>query len=87
MQDLSNLFSDPLSALVVTSQAGGNMQSSNNDAMTAPGSKPTDPLPDRSEQGQPKVTASPGPQVVKGGKDHHPGSTYSPGPPAWKNTK
>lgn len=87
MQDLSSkLPSDPVTALAPTSQAGGNMMSDSNWAMTAPGSKPTDPLPDRDEQGDPKITASDGPSVVKGGRDRRPPSRYSPGPPAWKNT-
>lgn len=43
-QDLSNaIFSkDPVSVLVPTSQEGGNMQASNEEAMTAPGSAPVD---------------------------------------------
>ena len=38
-----------------TSQAGGNMQSSAKEALTAPGSEPVDPVPDRSEQGDPHI--------------------------------
>ena len=42
----------------VTSQAAGNMISSNERAMTAPGSQPADPLPDRDHQGDPTVEFS-----------------------------
>lgn len=43
-QDLSNSIfpKGPVSALVPTSQEGGNMQASNEEAMTAPGSVPVD---------------------------------------------
>lgn len=86
MQDLSGLLpGDPVTAIAPTSQAGGNMMSSNRQAMSAPGSLPTDPLPPEKEQGDPEITASNGPSVTKGGKDRHPGS-YSPSAPAWKNT-
>lgn len=53
MQDLSHLAAN---GPWVTSQAGGNMVSSNDQAMTGPGSEPVDPLPDREHQGEPKVT-------------------------------
>lgn len=52
MQDLSSLAAD---GPWITSQAAGNMTSSNEGAMTGKGSEPVDPLPDRSEQGDPKV--------------------------------
>jgi hypothetical protein len=88
MQDLTQQVfkGDPISPLTGASMAAGNMMSSNDEAMTAPGSKPTDPLPDRDEQGDPKITASSGPAVVRGGRDHHPSGGYRPGTPAWKNT-
>jgi hypothetical protein len=58
MQDLSKMLTtDPVTALAPTSQAGGNMMSSNRLAMTAPGSEPVDPLPPAQDQGDPKVTA------------------------------
>lgn len=58
MEDLSGkLTSDPVTALAPTSQAGGNMMSSNRFAMTAPGSPPTDPLPPSKDQGDPAITA------------------------------
>jgi hypothetical protein len=55
MQDLSEMARN---GPWVTSQAAGNMTSSNDEAMTAPGSQPVDPLPDRADQGDPKVTSS-----------------------------
>lgn len=43
MQDLSSLLpGDPISVLAPTSQEGGNMRASNEQAMTAPGSVPVD---------------------------------------------
>jgi hypothetical protein len=58
-KDLSNLLpQDPISALSPTSQEGGNQQSSNEDAMTAPGSQPVDVLKDRDVQVDPKIEAS-----------------------------
>ena len=56
MQDLSNLAAN---SLTVTSQAGGNMMSSNAQAMTAPGSRPVDPLPDRDRQDDPNLDMGP----------------------------
>jgi hypothetical protein len=59
MEDLSHLCpGGPVTALAPTSQAGGNMMSSNDLAMTAPGGRPVDPLPDRAEQGDPAIDAS-----------------------------
>ena len=61
MEDLSSIFArlggDPITALAPTSQAAGNMQSSPRLAMTARGSEPVDPLPDRDHQGDPTVGA------------------------------
>jgi hypothetical protein len=58
VQDLSNFLpGDPITALAPTSQAGGNMMSSNKLAHTAPGSPPVDPLPPTSDQGDPKIGA------------------------------
>ncbi len=42
----------------VTSQAGGNMASSNERAMTAPGGDPVDPMPQPDNQGDPEVQVS-----------------------------
>lgn len=62
MEDLTGIYeqfgSDRITALAPTSQAGGNMMSSNRLAMTAPGSPPVDPLPPAKDQGDPKITAS-----------------------------
>jgi hypothetical protein len=45
VQDVSHLLpGDPISALVPTSQAGGNQVSSNANARTAPGSQPSTPF-------------------------------------------
>lgn len=59
MQDLSHLCNpDPISSLTPTSMAAGNMESSNANAMTAPGSPPVDPLPPAAEQDDPDIVAS-----------------------------
>ena len=80
MQDLSDLARN---GPWVTSQAGGNMVSSNAEAQTAPGSLPSDTLPDRDHQGDPAVTASdmvplgtPPARITTGG--------YAPSPSVWK---
>lgn len=66
----------------VTSQAGGNMTSSNEQAMTAPGSRPVDPLPDRTDQGDPKVTVPAAtPPGQPSGRVH---DGYTPSPLSWK---
>ena len=80
MQDLSSLAKNGPWA---TSQAGGNMMSSTEQAMTAPGSPPADPLPDREHQGDPTVTAADSPRSVM---VHATGSTYAPTSVAWKDT-
>lgn len=91
MKDLSSLLpSDPITALAPTSQAGGNMMSDSKQAMTAPGSEPVDPLPDRSDQGNPKVTASNG-QKIMPAHDGKPQASKqldtTPAPrPAWTKT-
>ena len=82
MEDLSSLAKD---GPWVTSQAGGNMMSSNELAMTGKGTEPADPLPDRENQGDPKVGVTDTlnlnypPGRIKG-------SDYSPSPVAWKTT-
>jgi hypothetical protein len=62
VEDLSTIYeqfgSDRITALAPTSQAGGNMMSSNRLALTAPGSPPVDPLPPAKDQGDPKITAT-----------------------------
>ena len=67
MQDLSNILPvDPVSALAPTSQAGGNMLSSNEEAMTAPRSQPVDVLTDRDVQSDPKITPSNKAEIAPG---------------------
>ena len=78
MQDLSPLAKNGPWA---TSQAGGNMTSSNEQAMTAPGTPPVDPLPDREHQGDPTVTLISNPRTVM-----TTGTAFSPSPVAWKDT-
>jgi hypothetical protein len=80
MQDLSHLAAN---GPWVSSQAGGNMISGNDQAQTGPGSPPADPLPDRDHQGDPSVTASdtrpvgtPGPRRPV---------AYTPVPVIWKD--
>lgn len=51
-QDLSRLADD---SMWPSSQAAGNMTSSSREAMTAPGSSPVDPVPDRNQQGDPTI--------------------------------
>lgn len=88
MEDLSHVIpSDPVTALVPTSQAGGNMTSSSKMAMTAPGSPPVDPVPGASEQGDPAVRPSNSTRIEPGDDGHpQPKAGYSPGRPAWART-
>ena len=68
----------------VTSQAAGNMVSSNERAMTAPGSQPVDPLPDREHQGDPEVqTTDNVPVGTPQAREAHP---YIPGAVIWRGT-
>jgi hypothetical protein len=62
VRDLSELAAD---SMWLTSQSAGNMTSSSKQAMTAPGSTPVDPLPDRVHQSDPQVVPS-GPQIEVG---------------------
>jgi hypothetical protein len=82
MQDLSHLAAGSITA---TSQAGGNMVSSNEQAMTAPGSRPVDPLPDRDKQGDPRLDV-PAATPVGTAAARRPVS-YSPSPVSWKDTE
>jgi hypothetical protein len=78
MKDLSHLAKD---SMWPTSQAGGNMMSSNAAAMTAPGSLPADPLPPEKEQGDPAVTL---PGLLPSGTDGKPKPRdYTPSPARW----
>ena len=79
MIDLSHLAANSITA---TSQAAGNMVSSSDQAMTAPGSQPVDPLPDRAKQGDPDLDAGPA-QPVGTAKNRGP-VMYSPTPATWK---
>jgi hypothetical protein len=93
MQDLSNLLpGDPISALVPTSQEGGNMRATNEQAMTAPGSPPVDVMQPAGEyfHNDPTVSQS-NADVITPASDGKPqasgqASGYSPAPPAWKAT-
>jgi hypothetical protein len=94
MQDLSKVVfgSDPISALVPTSQEGGNMRASNELAMTAPGSTPVDVMQPAGEyfHNDPTVSTS-NASVITPASDGKPqassqASGYSPPPPAWKAT-
>jgi hypothetical protein len=82
MQDLSHLAAGSITA---TSQAGGNMMSSNDLAMTAPGSQPVDPLPDRDKQGRPELDV-PAATPVGTAAARKP-TSYSPSPVSWKDTE
>jgi hypothetical protein len=79
MQDLSPLAKD---SMWVTSQAAGNMTSSTEKAMTAPGSRPVDPLPDRASQGDPSVDL--GDALPVGTPPRKTDDSYRPGPVSWK---
>lgn len=70
----------------VTSQAGGNMVSSNDGAFTAPGSQPVDKLTDRDVQSDPHVELPPARQPGDNGKPKAP-IDRTPAPhPAWGPT-
>ena len=77
MKDLSSLAAD---SMWVTSQAAGNMTSSTEKALTAPGSRPVDPLPDRADQGDPTGDLGEQKPPTVGAT----GSGYSPSPVSWK---
>jgi hypothetical protein len=81
MQDLSKLAKDsPWSS----SQAAGNMTSSNREAMTAPGSPPVDPVQPASDQGDPTVKLGAQMPVGTSGKPQASGQTsFTPTPVRW----
>ena len=84
MQDLSDLAED---SIWCSSQAAGNMSSSNKETMTAPGSPPVDPVIPASEQGNPTVKL--GSQMPAGtsGKPQASGqASYTPEPVKWVPT-
>lgn len=64
-QDMSGLAAD---SIWPSSQAAGNMTSSSRQAMTAPGSAPVDPVPDRNEQGDPTIRLGAEMPVATSGK-------------------
>jgi hypothetical protein len=78
MRDLSHLAAD---SMWVTSQSAGNMTSSNEQALTAPGSRPVDPLP--ADMGDPKVDV---PAVKPPTTPEH-GAGYTPSPVTWKKAE
>jgi hypothetical protein len=87
-QDLSNLA---LKSLAVTSQEGGNMRASNEDAMTAPGSQPVDVMESAGHyfSNDPTIEMTNDTQI-KPGTDGKPsarsGSGHAPGAPNWGKT-
>lgn len=82
MRDLSALAKN---SMWPTSQAGGNMVSDNDEAMTAPGSQPVDKLTDRAVQSDPVVEVGPPQPPGTDGKPQARGQNWSPpGPPRWK---
>lgn len=91
MQDLSGLLGDPVSALVPTSQHGGNQVCDNSHAMTAPGGASGDLGNDLGEAvvvHPPVVEAQPKRQPGDDGKPKARATAGEPGlpAPAWKNT-
>ena len=81
-QDLSSLAKD---SIWPSSQAAGNMTSSSREAMTAPGSSPVDPIPDRNKQGDPSILLGPQMPVSDDGKPQ-PDVSYTPNPVRWGKT-
>ena len=83
MQDLSGL---PLAktSLWVSSMSGGNTTSSNENAMSAPGSVPVDPMPAAKETADPAV--GPMEDVPLGSPPRRIDASYSPSPVTWKGT-
>jgi hypothetical protein len=83
MEDLSALAAD---SMWVTSQAGGNMVSSNEGAHTAPGSQPVDKLTDRDVQSDPHVELPPRTPPGTNGKPKARGTDRPSGRAAWGKT-
>jgi len=85
VRDLSALAENSITA---TSQSAGNMTSSNETAMTAPGSQPVTPLPPAQDQDTPSIEMSP--QIPPGtsGKPQASRQAGAPGQPrpAWRRT-
>lgn len=88
MQDLSDLAKN---SMWPTSQAGGNMLASSEEAMTAPGSAPVDNLDDHLSEvhENPAVensNASPIPPATDGKPQASRQQGFTPGRPAWGGT-
>ena len=84
VRDLSALAGNSMTA---TSQAAGNMTSSNETAMTAPGSQPVTPLPPAQDQDTPNKMSPRIPPSFTGKPDPTHGGTWNPGRPAWTKTE
>jgi hypothetical protein len=84
VQDLSPLADD---SIWPTSQAGGNMTSSNRLARTAPGSPPVDDLVDRAVQSDPTIKLGAQMETGTSGKPQASGqASYTPSPVRWVPT-
>jgi hypothetical protein len=83
MQDLSNL---PLAktSLWVSSMSGGNTTSSNENAMSAPGSVPVDPMPTAKEAADPAV--GPMQDIPLNYPPRPISDSFTPSPVTWKGT-
>ena len=81
MKDLSSLAAG---SLTVSSMAAGNMVSSNEHAQTAPGSRPVDPLPDRTDQGDPALDVGAARPVGQPARHPRPSTSFSPTAVTWK---
>ena len=83
MQDLSSL---PLAktSLWVSSMSGGNTTSSNENAMSAPGSMPVDPMPNAKDAADPAVGPMQDIPLNYPPRPIHDG--FTPSPVAWKGT-
>ena len=81
MRDLSNLAEDSMWS---SSQAAGNMSSSNRLAQTAPGSPPVDPVQPAAKQGDPTVKLGTPMKTGTSGKPQASGqASYTPNPVRW----
>jgi hypothetical protein len=78
MEDLSHLAAK---ALAVSSMSGGNTVSSNEAAMTGPGSPPVDAMPNQKEQADPALTVTAHARTTR-----TQGGPYAPSAPVWKET-
>lgn len=78
MEDLSRLSEG---SLAVSSMSGGNTVSTNEAALTAPGSPPVDAMPNQSSQADPTLTLT-----AKHVSVYEHGTGYAPSAPAWKDT-